>query len=132
MNASAHLGRASELLSGRSIFERFEFIQSALHFQQFSICKAAASAWDGCFGGTRRIERGDWDWSSYGFSLGKLLLRYTGRTGTWDLSIMAIAWTVVAFVPGSGGLIGLEGVSWLQLWTADPTTVKEPERRSLV
>lgn len=26
----------------------------------------AASAWDGCFGGTRQIKRGDWNWSSYG------------------------------------------------------------------
>lgn len=75
MNARTHLEWAPELLSGRSIFERFEFIQSALHFQQFSICKAAASAWDGCFGGTRRIERGDWDWSSHlGFQPGKAVI----------------------------------------------------------
>ena len=35
---------------------------------------------------------------------------------------MATAWAVVAMVQGSSGLVWLQGVSWLQLWTAVATS----------
>ncbi len=35
---------------------------------------------------------------------------------------MATTWAVVAMVQGSSGLVWLQGVSWLQLWTAVATS----------
>lgn len=109
MDVRMHLGWAHKLLSVQSNSNNSIFHNKRSVSSSFLLGKAiASSAWDSCFGSTKRIGREGWDLSRCSFSLGKLLLRYAGRTGTWDPSIVAVARAVVATVPGSDGLVGLE------------------------
>lgn len=59
------------------------------------------------------------------------MLRYNGRMGTSDLSIVATPWVVVASVPGSDGLVGLEYRGFAAAMVCTSTRIEQAGSDSL-